>query len=612
VTAREAAHTIRFAVRLVWRLAAGICSGITAAAILDGALPVIQALATGNIVNLILRSAAHGHPPSVRLSTEPLLVWFGLLSAVLAGRECLASYRPYLGTRLRERLQDGLSEVLFRKSVRLPLESLESDDTYNDMERAFTGSGALHDLGGDLIPQLLSNLLAGLGILALLLKANWLIPAVLIAGAVPFIVWGIRSERVTVDLEYGQTPLRRLADYWRGVLTQIETAAEVRLYRLDRHILPVWRDLQQRLVREKLQSRRRQATRGMPERAIYYGASGAAICLLVQAAVHRQVTTGMFVALLYAMKQYWDAAQQLMLGLLWTTNVFADIQYVQTFLDLPEEPALEQEGAVYPRAEIRLENVTFIYSGAERPALDSINLEIPAGQRVAIVGENGAGKTTLARLALGLYRPTSGRILINGADLETTGRLAWRQNCAALFQEFMCYRLPARENIGFGNLRKMGDNPTVEEAAARSGADRLIAALPHGYDTRLGKEFEDGCDLSYGQWQKIALARAYVREPALLVLDEPAAALDAQSEQEMYHQFRDSAAGKTVLLITHRLGSARLADRVIRLESGRVVEDGTHEALIEREGGYAQLFRAQMEWYRMADSQQGEGLSGDC
>jgi ATP-binding cassette subfamily B protein len=248
--------------------------------------------------------------------------------------------------------------------------------------------------------------------------------------------------------------------------------------------------------------------------------------------------------------------------------------------------------------EVYFERVTFAYPGSEVLVLDGVDLRICAGERIALVGEKGAGKTTLAKLLLGLYRPRGGRIWVDGRDLDDLDLFGWRERVGAVFQDYVRYQITTRENIGFGNLSRVEDEEAIGMAARKSGADELVSGLSSGYETVLGRVHDpSGQDLSVGQWQKLAIARAYLRDAQILVLDEPTAALDARAEVEVYRQFRDMSVGKSVLLISHRLGSARLADRIVFLEGGRIVEDGSHDDLMRQGGRYAEMFQIQAGWY---------------
>ena len=245
------------------------------------------------------------------------------------------------------------------------------------------------------------------------------------------------------------------------------------------------------------------------------------------------------------------------------------------------EAAVRPPTAPYDTPEIGFSGLSFAYPGSETMVLDELDLTIAPAERVALVGRNGAGKSTLARLLLGLYRPTSGSIRVGGIDLRDIDPADWRSRVAAVFQDYFRFELTARENIGFGDLPRMSERPAVESAAVKGGASGFVGALPKGYDTMLGRSFDEaGQDISAGQWQRLASARAYFREASVLVLDEPTAALDAKAEVEVYRRFRDMSEGKSVLLISHRLGSARLADRIVFLEGGRIVEQGTHDELM--------------------------------
>ena len=248
---------------------------------------------------------------------------------------------------------------------------------------------------------------------------------------------------------------------------------------------------------------------------------------------------------------------------------------------------------------IELEDVTFAYPGSSTNTLEGVSLVIRPKERIALVGENGAGKTTLAKLVLGIYSPSGGRIAVDGVDLGDIGRSEWRRRTAAVFQDYVRFEVTARENIAFGNLEAFEDSAAIEAAAAMSGASEVVAGLPSSYGTVLGRAYDErGQDLSTGQWQRLAIARAYFRDASVLVLDEPTAALDAKAEVEVYRSFTDMSHGKSVILISHRLGCARLADRILFLDAGRIVEEGTHDELLARGGRYAEMYELQAAWYR--------------
>ncbi|MEP7359526.1 MAG: ABC transporter ATP-binding protein, partial [Anaerolineales bacterium] len=272
-----------------------------------------------------------------------------------------------------------------------------------------------------------------------------------------------------------------------------------------------------------------------------------------------------------------------------------------SFLELEPQMVVASQPVAVPqkiRQGIEFKNVSFRYPGQEDWALQDVNLTIRPGEKIAFVGPNGAGKTTLIKLLTRLYDPTEGEILLDGVDLRQYDPHGLRQRIGVIFQDFVRYHMQAAENVGFGQIDALADRPRIERAAAKSGADNVIRGLPEGYDTTLGRWFSKGRELSGGEWQKIALARAFMRDCDMIVLDEPTAALDAENELRVFQQFRELTVDKIAVLISHRFSTVRMADQIYVVEGGRITEQGPHENLLLLGGTYARLFTLQAESYR--------------
>ncbi|CAA9251892.1 MAG: Efflux ABC transporter, permease/ATP-binding protein [uncultured Chloroflexi bacterium] len=363
--------------------------------------------------------------------------------------------------------------------------------------------------------------------------------------------------------------------------------------------------------------------------AVGYGA-------IVVAAVGGQITLGDFAFLYAALNQMQGgigALVSLISGLFEDNLYFGTLFELQAVEDtLPVAPTGAGRRVAAPlRSGIELRNVSFTYDRAAKPVLEDVSFTVAPGQVVALVGENGAGKSTLVKLLTRLYDPTGGQVLVDGSDLREYDLEDWRRRVGVVFQDFKRYTMPVRENIGLGNLTQIEDTDAVRAAALRAGADSLVERLPDGYETMLGRRFRsignDGVDLSGGEWQRIALARAFMRAPEagpevgpgatgtngangangrhdgldggaqLLILDEPTSALDARAEHEVYLRFKELTRGRATLLISHRFSTVRMADHILVLDGGRIVEQGSHEALVELDGMYARLYAMQAERY---------------
>lgn len=455
--------------------------------------------------------------------------------------------------------------------------------------------------------------LRGLGASVLLLGFAWWAP--LLLGAAWYLTNRVylkaTENGVSVDMSDGAVRVRR-AEYLRSLAVDAPAAKEVRVFGLGGWVVAQYGDAWREALGAMWQSRR--TNRGLTAAATAaLAVSHAAVLGTLALAASRGQIDG---AALIVFVQAVIATSELGLIGDWQwflTQALAVSGRVASLRARVPSPAFlaapgRGAGPAGGKVAVRLEGVRFTYPGRDRPTLDGLDLEIPAGQSVAIVGENGAGKSTLIKLLCGLYEPGGGRITLDGASpLEARGRIG------VIFQDFVRFRLPLRENVAFGHLPLMHDERGLEDTLRNAGGAGLLAALPHGWDTMLSREFDEGADLSGGQWQRVALARALaaVRGGAgLLILDEPTASLDVRAETELFERFLDTTRGVTTILVSHRLSSVRHADRIVVVHGGRVVEDGTHGELMAAGGLYATMFSLQAERFAVAETANG-GVDGD-
>lgn len=535
-----------------------------------------------------------------------VLVELALVAAQLATGRGAALSRQLLGARLAR----DVNVAILDKALGLELADFEDPGFYDQLTRARREASsrpmAVISEGFEIV----QGALTVAGFASLLFHYS---PVALLAlglAALPATASEVYFGRAVFRMRNWRSPETRRLVYLERVLASDDHAKEVKLLGIGPVLLERYRETSERFTREDAALSKRRflwgTTLSLLATLVYYGAYAS----MALAAAAKLLTLGQLT--MYAMA--FRGGQQGLMGLLSGLGSLHEhglyLSNLYGYLDRPSGAALrgerareasspEIDRASGARGGIRFEDVSFRYPGTERWALRHLDLEIPAGQSLALVGHNGAGKTTFIKLLTGLYAPTEGRVLLGGVDVRSLPEQERYRRFAVVFQDFVELQTSLRDNVGFGSVEHLGDEPRLRRAVDRGGADRLVARLEQGLDAQLGRHFDKGVELSGGEWQSVALSRSFMREEAeVLVLDEPTSALDAQAEHALFERFRELTRGRTSILVSHRFPTVRMADRIVVVDGGSIVEEGSHEELTQKGGRYARLFALQAEGYR--------------
>ncbi len=557
-------------------------------------VPYAQIIATERLVDAVASSAVNVSSPRWLFPLVLLLGTIGLAQIVFA-------IEPLLDGEMRERIRIGVLHQFWAKIVRLPLTAFEEPQKLDTMYRAFAAAEGAHVIGTSLLQGIISGVGGNMLVLTAFWKAHPVVALIMASTILPIALISLRASRRLGEAVYGYTSLERKRLYWMDLGLNPYAGAEIRLYSLGSYIKGRWLTLSRERVMEQARIEL-DASKLVVIGTTFFVTLPAAVVLLILLwlTLHHQITLGTLVALANALAQYRSSVAELS----WRFVMLSEhLSYVQSFAHLmryDEEPADDEFEVTFSR-ELRFDKVTFKYPGSDTPALHQIDLVIHPGERVAIIGENGSGKTTLIKLLAGLYRPTSGKISVDGRDITEIPPQAWRKHLSVVFQDFMRYAFTVRQNITISNPCNHQDNEQLQKVIRQAGLQEVVDGLPNGSDTLLGREFEGGCDLSMGQWQRVALARAlFRRDAAIFVLDEPTAWQDAFEEFEVYRHFEQWAEDqKAVVLISHRIAPALVADRIILMQHGQIIEQGSHDELMRLGGRYALLYQTQSQQYDM-------------
>ena len=535
---------------------------------------------------------------SGHLNRLGLLLGAEFAVAVLA--DVLGRIVSLLDGLLAERVSTSSSVRLMEHAATLDLEDFEDAEFQDQLERARRQTSGRMTLMSQLFSQAqdlvtVASLAAGL-----IVFAPWLIVLLLVA-LVPAFLGEAHFNAKSYSLDFGRTPERRELDYVRQTAASAETAKEVKIFGLNEFLIDRYR----RLAASFYDANRRLALRRAGWGGLFttIGTIGYyfAYAYIAWRTLTGEFSVGDLTFLAGSFRRLRTLLEALLSGFSSVAGQALYLDDLFTFFEVRPEilsPANPLPFSKPIREGFVFEDVGFIYPGAERWAVRHLSFTLKAGEVVALVGENGAGKTTLVKLLTRLYDPDEGRILLDGRDLKDYDLDDLRANIGVIFQDFVRYHLSAGENIGVGDVADMDNRERIAEAARKGMADEVVASLPNGYDQLIGRRFKTGVDLSGGQWQKIAIARAYMRDAQVMILDEPTAALDARSEFEVFQRFKDLSEGRTAVLISHRFSSVRMADRILVLANGKVEASGTHAQLMAQGGRYAELFELQAAGYR--------------
>jgi ATP-binding cassette subfamily B protein len=533
-----------------------------------------------------------------RLNRLGLLLTAEFTLAVLA--DVLRRVVALIDSLLSERVTNASSIRLMQHAATLDLEDFEDAEFQDRLERARRQTSGRMTLMGQLFGQAQDIVTVGSFALGLIFYAPWLI-ALLFLALLPAFIGEAHFNAQSYSLDFGRTPERRELDYVRQTAASVETAKEVKIFGLNGFLIEHYLRLAAEFYAANRGLAIRRAGWGGLFTAIgtvgYYLAYG----YIAWRTLAGEFSVGDLTFLAGSFRRLSTLLEGLLASFSTTAGLALYLNDLFSFFETAPEITSPEHPLPFPRP-IRqgfvFEDVGFIYPGVDRWAVRHLSFELHAREVIALVGENGAGKTTLVKLLTRLYDPDEGRILLDGQDLRDYDLEELRGNIGVIFQDFVRYNLSAGDNIAVGRINDRADRGRIDRAAQRSQADEVVARLAAGYDQMIGKRFRNGVELSGGEWQKIAIARAYMREAAVLVLDEPTAALDARSEFEVFRRFKELSERKTAILISHRFSSVRMADRILVLADGKVEAEGTHEQLIRQSGRYAELFELQAAGYR--------------
>jgi len=588
---------LKRALHLVWQSTPGWTIASVVLFIVQGVLPLLSLY----LIKLIIDAVTVGVAAPEK--TE-VLGHVALLLGIAGGIALFSALCNSIAELIREHqtqvVTDHVHDILHAQSIKVDLEYYENSQYYDALHRAQEETPYLPTRIVNGLVQVGQNGISLLAMAGLLFLFHWSIAIILLVASLPGVLVRLRYAKKMYLWQRKRTQTERQAGYFNWILTGDMHAKEIRLFDLGNLFMRRFRNLRRQIRQERLEIVTKRSIAEIVTQISAVLAIFGSYAFIAYRTIQGAITLGDLVMYYQAFQRGQNFLQGTLRALagLYESNLFLSNLY--EFLDLKPKIITPSPPTPIPRpmqTGITFNSMSFQYPTSNRKVLNDITLTIRPGEHIALVAENGAGKTTLIKLLCRLYDPTEGSITLDGIDLRQFETTALRREISIIFQDYAKYHLTAQENIWFGNIDLPSDHEKIVTAARHSGADNVISRLPKGYETILGKWFEDGEELSIGEWQKVALARAFLRDAQIIVLDEPTSAMDAKAEDEVFQKFHQLAQGKTAILISHRLSTVRMADRIYVLDGGKITESGTHDELMQLGGTYAYLFETQARYY---------------
>ena len=582
------------ALGFVWKAAGGWMIAWLFLLIIQGLLPVASVYLTRYLVNQLVAATSAGLSWE---SFQTVLLPVILIALVMLLTAVLGSLANWIRTAQAERVQDYMSALIHEKSYTVDLAFYDSPEFFDHLHRARADAGYRPVALLESIGSLIQNGITMVSMAVVLIQFGAWVPVALLVASVPIFYVVLRYRERLYKWRLKNTPTERRTWYYEWLLTERENAAELRLFQLGPHFSQQFQNLRQTLRQERTNLGRNQALAELGASAVSLVVTGIAMIWMLIQTISGVYNLGDLAFFYQAFFQGQSLARSFLenVGEIYSNSLFLSDLF--EFLSMEPEvidPSQPEQLSGGLQQGLAIENVSFAYPGNERLALSQFNLQVPAGRFVAIVGPNGAGKSTLIRLLCRFYDPQVGAIYLDGINLKQYSLENLRRSITVLFQQPVQFNATAGENIAVGDLNSQPQPEQITAAAAAAGADGPISRLPEGYNTLLGKWFEGGTDLSVGEWQRLALARAFLRQAPLIVLDEPTSSMDPWAEADWLGRFRRMATGKTAILITHRFTTAAHADIIHVMQDGQIIESGSHTELLAIGGLYAQSWHTQM------------------